>query len=64
MESPAVPAGGKLALSLGVGTWEGRQAMAGAASYRVSPNAIVSAGVGIGLNRGKVGARAGVQVAW
>jgi hypothetical protein len=64
LESPAVPADGKFAMSLGVGTWEGQTAMAGAVSYRLAPSVIVSGGVGAGLNSGKVGGRAGVQVAW
>ena len=64
LESPAVPADGKFALSMGAGFWEGRSAASIAMSYRIAPSATVSGGVGVGLNSGKVGGRVGFQVAW
>ena len=64
LESPAVPADGKFALSMGAGFWEGKSAASVAMSYRIAPNATISGGLGVGLNSGKVGGRVGFQVAW
>lgn len=64
MESPAVPSDAKFALSLGIGTWEGRSSIGGALALRLSDRAVFSAGGGAGMRSGKVGGRAGVQFAW
>ena len=64
METPALPAGTSFALSGGVGYFEDQGAGTMAISARVSDNASVSAGIGVGFDSGEVGARGGFQVAW
>jgi hypothetical protein len=64
MESPALPPGTSFALSGGVGYYQNRTAATTAVSARIGRNASASAGVGVGLNTGEVGARGGFQVAW
>lgn len=64
MESPALPPGANFALSGGVGYFGDRSAVTTAITTRISPNASFSAGVGVGLNSGKFGARGGFQIAW
>ncbi|MEM7779690.1 MAG: YadA-like family protein, partial [Pseudomonadota bacterium] len=64
MESPALPAGTSFALSGGIGYFEDQGAGSMAISARVSQNASVSAGLGVGFDSGEVGARGGFQVAW
>ena len=64
MESPSLPAGATFGLSTGLGYYGGRAAATTAISARVSDNAYFSAGLGVGLNSGEVGARGGVQVVW
>ncbi|MEL7445964.1 MAG: YadA-like family protein, partial [Pseudomonadota bacterium] len=64
MESPMLPAGTSFALSGGVGYFESQGAGTLALTARVSDNASLSAGVGVGFDSGEVGARGGFQVAW
>jgi hypothetical protein len=64
MESPALPPGTSFAVSGGVGYYQNRTAATTAVSARIGRNASASAGVGVGLNTGEVGARGGFQVAW
>jgi trimeric autotransporter adhesin len=64
MESPALPAGTSFALSGGIGYYNGRSAATTAVTQRIGRNSSLSAGVGVGLNTGEVGARGGFQVAW
>jgi hypothetical protein len=64
MESPALPAGTNFGLSGGVGYFADRAAGTMALSARVSDNASVSAGLGVGFDSGEVGARGGFQIAW
>lgn len=64
MESPMLPAGTNFGLSGGVGYFEDQGAGTVAVSARVSENASVSAGVGVGFDSGEVGARGGFQIAW
>jgi hypothetical protein len=64
MESPALQPGQKFALSGGVGYYEHQGSMTMALTARVSDNASVSAGMGVGFNSGSVGARGGFQIAW
>lgn len=64
MESPQLPAGTTFALSGGVGYFENQGAGTMALSARVSDNASISAGVGVGFDSGEVGARGGFQFAW
>jgi hypothetical protein len=64
METPGIPTGANFALSGGIGYYEDRTAATAAFSARVGEMSAVSAGVGVGLNTGEVGARAGFQMAW
>jgi autotransporter adhesin len=64
MESPALQPDQKMALSGGVGYYEDQGAATMAFTARVSDNASVSAGVGVGFRSGSVGARGGFQIAW
>ena len=64
METPAIPSGANFAMSGGVGYFRNRASATTAVSARVSSNASVSAGVGVGMNSGEVGARGGFQFAW
>ena len=64
LDSPSVPAGAKFAVSGGIGYYQNRTAATTAFSARVSDRAIISAGVGVGLDSGEVGARGGFQFAW
>ena len=64
MESPSLQPGQRMALSGGIGYYENQGAATMALSARVSDNAYLSAGVGIGFNSGSVGARGGFQIAW
>jgi hypothetical protein len=64
LDSPSVPAGANFAVSGGIGYYQNRTAATTAFSARVSDKAIISAGVGVGLNSGEVGARGGFQFAW
>jgi len=64
MESPNVPAGSSFALSGGVGGFQGKHALATAISAAVGSTAVVSGGVGVSLNTGEIGYRAGFQVAF
>ncbi|HZH07964.1 MAG TPA: YadA-like family protein, partial [Lautropia sp.] len=64
METPGIPTGANFAVSGGVGYYENRTAATAAFSARVGEMSAVSAGVGVGLNTGEVGARAGFQMAW
>lgn len=64
MDTPAIPAGAKVALSGGIGFFKNRAALASAISLAVGPMSSVSAGFGYGFNSKKIGARAGFQIAW
>ena len=64
MESPSLPAGTNFGVSGGVGYYNDKTAATAAFAARVGDNASISAGVGVGLNSGEVGARGGFQFAW
>lgn len=64
MESPSLPAGAHFAVSGGVGYYNERVAGTAAFTARIGQMSSFSAGVGVGLNSGEVGARAGFQAAW
>ena len=64
METPAIPAGAKMAVSGGVGYYDNKAALATAVSVAVGEMSQVSAGVSYGIDSNKVGARAGFQFAW
>lgn len=64
MESPSLQQGQNVALSGGIGYYEKQSAATMALTARISENASVSAGVGVGFDSGKVGARGGFQIGW
>jgi hypothetical protein len=64
MDSPAVPAGASFALSGGIGGFEGKHSLATAISAAVGEKASVSAGLGMGLDTGEIGYRAGFLIAF
>ncbi|WP_207793855.1 hypothetical protein, partial [Polymorphobacter multimanifer] len=64
MESPSLPTGANIAIPGGVGCYQTRTAATAAVSFRTGDMSSLSAGVGVGLNTGEVGARGGFQVAW
>ena len=64
LESPVVAPGSTFAISGGVGHYENSESIAVGASYRSSERFVWSAGLGVGLDQGKVGARAGVAYSW
>jgi hypothetical protein len=64
LDSPNIPSGATFAFSGGIGGYQGKHALATAISAAVSETTTVSAGFGYGLNSGKVGYRAGFQVAF
>jgi autotransporter adhesin len=64
METPAVPAGARFAVSGGVGYFKNKAALATAISVAVGETSAVSAGVGYGFSSKEFGARAGFQAAW
>lgn len=64
MESPSLPPGTSFALSGGLGYFDNASAGSMAISARLAHNAAFSAGLGVGLKTGEVGARGGFQLAW
>ena len=63
--APAVlPEGKNYAVTAGWGTFRGEAGFAGSAIMRLSDNVFAHGGVGVGLNRGGVGGRAGLTFAW
>lgn len=64
MDTPAIPAGAKIAVSGGLGYFKNRVSFASAISVAVGQMSSVSAGLGYGINSKEIGARAGFQLAW
>jgi hypothetical protein len=64
MDSPGMSEGSSFALSYGVGYYNNRTAATAAFSARLSSRSYVSGGIGIGMNSGDVGARAGMRHEW
>ena len=64
LDTPAVPAGARFAMSGGIGYFNGQASFASAFSAAVGEMSSVSAGVGYGIRSNEVGARAGFQIAW
>lgn len=64
MESPSLPEGATFAIGGGVGYYNHRTAGTAAFAVRVGRMSSFSGGVGVGLNSGEVGAKAGFQHAW
>ena len=56
--------GERFALSLDVGTYEGKQALSFSSAMRLSDSMSFSAGLGAGLDSGSIGGRAGLRFGW
>lgn len=64
METPALPAGARVGVAGGFGYYNDRVAGTAAFAVRVGDRSAISGGIGVGMNTGEVGARAGFQAAW
>ena len=64
METPVIPAGKRYAMSFGTGYYNSSSALSTSFAGRMSESMTISAGAGVGLDTGKVGARGGVTFAW
>ena len=64
LDTPYVPPSATFAVSGGIATFEGYEAMAVSFGYRVNPNTQIDAGVTYGFDRNQTGARIGVTYAW
>jgi hypothetical protein len=64
MDTPSLQPGEKIAMTGGVGYYEDEGAVSMALSARIGDNAWISAGGGVGLGSGEVGARGGFRVGW
>ncbi|MFN3389606.1 MAG: YadA-like family protein, partial [Allosphingosinicella sp.] len=64
METPYLPAGTSFGVAGGVGYFQNRAAGTASFAARVGETSSFSAGVGVGLDSGEFGARAGFQAAW
>ena len=60
----SLPGDARFAISGNWGTFEGQNAFAFGAVARVSENMFVNGGLGIGVERGTVGGRLGLTIAW
>ena len=64
LDSPSLEAGTNFAVSGGVGYYQNRTAVTTAFTARIGAKSSFSAGAGIGLNTGELGARGGFQIGW
>lgn len=64
MPAPFVPAGKSFAVNVNFGNFQGANALAAGAVYKMNDALYLSGGVGVGLDNGTVGSRAGVMFAW
>jgi len=64
MQAPFVPVDGRVGLTGNWGTFEGENAFAFGAALRLNEHAQFDAGVGVGINQGAVGGRAGLLLHW
>jgi hypothetical protein len=64
METPQLPGDARFGVSGGVGYFQNRLAGTAAMAARIGTMASFSAGVGVGLDSGEIGARAGFSAAW
>ena len=64
METPSLPSGARFGIAGGFGYYNNRVAGTASFAVRVGDRAAFSGGVGVGMNTGEVGARAGFQAAW
>ena len=54
----------KVAISMNVGTYGGQNGIAAGIAFRAAEHLTFNGGIGTGFNRGLVGGRAGVRLAW
>jgi autotransporter adhesin len=64
LDTAYVPLGQTFAVSGGFGFYEGENAIAGSAAFRMNKRFQFNAGLASGLNRGGTGGRAGFQASW
>ena len=64
LETPVIPSGKRYAMSFGTGYYNSSSALSTSFAGRLSDSMTISAGAGVGLDTGKVGARGGVTFAW
>ncbi len=64
LETPVIPSGKRYAMTIGTGYYNGGSALSTSFASRLSDTMSISAGAGVGLDTGKVGARGGVTFAW
>ena len=64
METPQLPGDARFGVAGGLGYFQNRLAGTASMAARVGTNASFSAGLGVGLDSGEIGARAGFSAAW
>jgi hypothetical protein len=64
MESPQLPPGTTFGVAGGIGYYNHRTAATASVAARIGNHAAFTAGMGVGVDTGEVGARAGIQAAW
>jgi hypothetical protein len=64
METPQLPGEARFGVSGGVGYFQNRLAGTAAVAARIGTMSSFSAGVGVGMDSGEIGARAGFSAAW
>ncbi|WP_143505716.1 YadA-like family protein [Psychrobacter sp. Cmf 22.2] len=63
-ETPVIPSDKRYAMTIGTGYYSGGSALSTSFAGRLNDSTTISAGAGVGLDTGKVGARGGVTFAW
>ena len=64
LDAPYVPEDRTFAVSAGLGSFEGSQAIAASMGYRFNANTQFDAGITYGMDRDQIGGRIGVTYAW
>lgn len=64
LDAPYVPADRTFAVSAGLGSFEGSQALAASMGFRFDANTQFDAGITYSMDRDQVGGRIGVTYAW
>ena len=64
LDAPYVPADKQFAISTGIGSFEGSEALAVSMGFRINPNTQFDAGVTYGFDNDQVGGRIGMTYAW
>ena len=64
LDAPYVPADKQFAVSGGIGSFEGNQAVAISMGYRFNANTQMDAGITYGASNKQVGGRVGITYAW